>query len=934
MKVSIRNTGSIDAVCSFSRGTVLFEASAHQTHISNGECGVPDYDGRGHSRKQGHDFSLNRASRQISRIFLRSATVTVGALHILLCALLLLVMGVHGEAFGVMQNTNQNNISKLKPMDNKTIRHLQKSRTTANYGDKVIEVLDMGVDYPSPLLDDVQTNAVHCNGVTFTVKNLSQEIEDEPMNMNVLGLEVYMSMRNNNDGDGTNTSTHVTLEVYARPGENNTNPLQDVSTAWVVLEELGDIALDSDVNGEFVSILLKKPYVIPANSAVTLFVFVEQSASIVTRHETDAIANQIDNGRASMQSGTAVRHVRGRDDQWTPLPNSAFLGNVLYEFPNAPPSSMDKGVESSQDGYDLFTMNMMSLWAPGDVPARTYGIAFDVYSYTGCKITSLDIHTPLTTHMVVEVYTRQESSFQDINIIDDKEWWHLTSKTGVKGQGQISATRIPPELFETVVVKPNSTLAFYITTTQVEVASISTLKKIGNVVDGATLTPPKNPTQDTSLDIRVGQTVTKYPVLSNDAYPMGLASPHVLGQNVIFSGKIHYEERIPALVEAEAMDLNPELISQLKLTIEGISRRTLRRLREGDGTMGNDGIRRYFEGAGQSFIHMLVNKPDHPYIDVRRFVVSPDIDESDVTGPARTRARALIKKMLRGRDLQKAKLEVYVTILGEHSPLPVVDFSALTQDSFNNEGGVFLDDLKKDPPPEVGAVFDDATNIRAHAVIFPQPPNLFEGPPLIGETDETPPLERSQPDAPEEELKEQKAFLLYVYVASGCAMVLLAGMVATYCCTRQKEVQKNKRLKKRIDNSTIGHDIAVVKNSEHQLQNNPFGDSTENHTGVYPLGRQLDAVGPSSGGKRLRHGSSGYAGLDQDLDVQGVTPPAYGRYATSSGGIRSSGADNKTKSPSQRFRSTSGRHMLSTSGRRIWDAVTGSPKQPFQEEAQ
>jgi hypothetical protein len=69
--------------------------------------------------------------------------------------------------------------------------------------------------------------------------------------------------------------------------------------------------------------------------------------------------------------------------------------------------------------------------------------------------------------------------------------------------------------------------------------------------------------------------------------------------------------------------------------------------------------------------------------------------------------------MLRGRDLQEAKLEVYTTILGEYSPPPVLDFSALTQDSFNNEGAFFLEGIKKDPPPEVGTVFDDARSIRA-----------------------------------------------------------------------------------------------------------------------------------------------------------------------------------------------------------------------------
>jgi cytoskeletal protein RodZ len=612
---------------------------------SHGECAALAEDGNGH----GHDFSFSRASRQSSMMFLISTTVTVRAFHVLLCALLLmllLLVGVHGEAEATNKSaassisrivSTKDDVAIINSGENENesstipaIRHLQMTSTTTTYSsDKVIEVLDMDVNYPDPLLDDYQTHAVQCNGVIFTVKNLSQKEneDDEPMNMNLFGLEVYMNT--NNDGD----VAPVTLQVYARSGENNVNPLQDVSTEWIVLKELGDIILDSDVDGEFVSIVLKVSYVIPANSAVTLFVFVEQSASIMTRHETDDVANQNENknGRASIQSGTAIQTIPGHEDPWTAFPNNAFLGNVLCEFPNAPPT-MDMGVGSSQDNLSLVTMNLLSVWAPGDVPARTYGIAaFDVFSETGCNITSLDIHTPVTTYMVVEVYTKQDSSFQDMNIMDDKEW-HLTSKIGVKGLGQTKTTAIPYESFETVVVKPNSIVAIYITTTQVEVVSITTLEKIGNAVEGATIDSTwqnQNQDTDTSLGIRVGQTVTKYPVLSNDAYPMGLASPQALGHNVIFSGKIHYElpptfSPTPSPTSTDQMDLNPELISQLKLTIKGIDRRTLRRLQKGNGTMmTNDDIRRYFEWAGQSFIKQLVNTPGQPSIDVRRFVVSP-----------------------------------------------------------------------------------------------------------------------------------------------------------------------------------------------------------------------------------------------------------------------------------------------------------------------
>jgi hypothetical protein len=224
-------------------------------------------------------------------------------------------------------------------------------------------------------------------------------------------------------------------------------------------------------------------------------------------------------------------------------------------------------------------------------------------------------------------------------------------------------------------------------------------------------------------------------------------------------------------------------------------------------------------------------------------------------------------------------------------------------------------------------------------VIFPQPANLFNDLHLIEET-----------DAPEEQSKEEKAFLLYVYIASGCALALLAGIVATYCCCRrQKEGQEEKKLQKRInkshrDISTInGNGVMTMNIERRQPKNNQYDDSKGKHpnAGVYTH-RQLDAVGDSSGSNRPWRGPSGYAGPDQDRDVRGAPPPEDGGCVTSydvmgHGERRGFGTDgtsssrNNNKPPSQRYWSTSGRHTMSTSGRRILDAATRTPTHTCQE---
>jgi hypothetical protein len=728
----------------------------------------------------------------------------------------------------------------------KSTRQLQRQRQLQQQtsSTSIIQVLDMGLDIPSPD-DNGDSNVnvmVKSNGVTLTVYNKSK---DQPMQF--LGLEVYMAMGGSDDPMSSSSSIDAgpppstTLQLYVRKLDDHdvTTPLElESSVDWDMLEEmplLEDVG-DSSSNYEFVSVPLLQAYTIPANSAVTLLIVVAQSASasIVTLSRTSRIVNESSAGSdagsvplVSIKSGTAIRNnipsrENHNEDPWVPIPYSAFLGSIFYGFPNT-----TEGTSLAPSVSPYYTTDTTAVWKLGDVPARTYGIAFDVYSKTGCNITSLDIHTPLTTYMVVEVYTRQDGSSYstdaDTGTTDasSSQSWTLTSKVGIHGLGQLTTTPLPPEQFKTIEMPANSKVSFYITTTQVELASIHTAsntdimsgEKI--VVRGANVTSPSaNPMQDTTIDIMVGQTVTEYPVFSSSTSMMSdgkenanLSLPDsALGGNAIFSGKIHYENGVPTIPTLAPSssptvtppDLNPELTSQLKLslTTTGISRRTLRRLLQqgddGTGTvdgsgsgsgniMSNKAIRNYFEEVGRVFVKGMVNKNKYqPRITVRRFVVSPDLSEDSVSVLLMDDNRS----MLRGRrDLQQnnATLDVYTTILGEYSPLPVVDFSSLTESAFNNEGNgeAFVGNLKSDAvdaPTEVKDVFQQIQGVRAVRVVFPKPANLYQDLP------DDPP--------PDIEPAELMNFLKIVYIASGAAVLLLVVTVTICMLCRRKREEK------------------------------------------------------------------------------------------------------------------------------------------------
>jgi hypothetical protein len=99
-----------------------------------------------------------------------------------------------------------------------------------------------------------------------------------------------------------------------------------------------------------------------------------------------------------------------------------------------------------------------------------------------------------------------------------------------------TTTPLPAAQFETLFLTPNSTVSFYITTTQEKVASIVITDEVGTTVvtveqDGAEMTSTSSTSsQDstTTLQILVGQTVMDYPVhhvLGNSASGASSLSP-------------------------------------------------------------------------------------------------------------------------------------------------------------------------------------------------------------------------------------------------------------------------------------------------------------------------------------------------------------------------------------------------------------------------
>lgn len=690
-----------------------------------------------------------------------------------------------------------------------------------------MRVLDLGLDVPNPR----SGQAVRSNGVTFTLKNLSAK------DAFVIGFELYITV----------TPDPIALQVLVRPGEDQADPLNQSSDQWKLVSERSNISVDSSTP-EFVSMSLDTKIKIPAESGVTVFVFTEVSPSLANIGNSDVATTGID-GILEISSGTAVQKVPSHDT-WVSIPKTSFLGKVFYE----------STLFTITDLPAPYTYDSMPIWQQGDTPVNTYGLAFDLYSITGCNITSLDIHTSFESEMIVEVFMRKSpSNFQDQ--FSDPTTWTLVSKAAIVGQGQTKPTKIPSSEFEKISMDPDSTLSLYITSTQAEIISIPARSlSAGDAVDGAQITNDDGKVQ---LDMLVGKALTRYPI------GLHLDESEYFGDDSIFSGKIYFEEGSVVPTEAPTASptamptpvdtgsptqaptpkpttksttkptapptatLVPELESQLKLTITGVSRRTIRRLQS--ATIQNDDIRAYFEETGSKFLSKILNQGNGPPINLKGFIVSPDITDADLTSRRRL-AEDEEENDEDGRHLQE-ELEVYTTILGEYSPPPVVDFSTLTEDSFNDDGDEFITELKTDPPPAVGDTFKEARSIKAESVTFPKP-----------KMDVATKAREPEP--------ETNNFMLYVYIGCGCAAALVLIIIIVCCIVKGRKKRKK--------------------------------------AGV-PM-----SIAPSSKGA-----SSVYEDTKDRHDHNSRATYARADYE---------------RPPSQRFWSRSGRHILSGSGRRIWRA--------------
>jgi hypothetical protein len=292
-------------------------------------------------------------------------------------------------------------------------------------------------------------------------------------------------------------------------------------------------------------------------------------------------------------------------------------------------------------------------------------------------------------------------------------------------------------------------------------------------------------------------------------------TPRGMNGNIAFTTSEKQETNAPTPVPPPTGALE----SQLKLMITGLSRRSIRRLQRtaagGDGIMNNDAIRKYFEGAGKDFVLKAANgNPGGPPINVKHFIVSPDIkiedikitdsfdfesdmaqgQEEEVDGGSSRRALRWLQSWMETqegdeRDLQEeqdAILVIYTTILGEYSPPPVVDFSALTIDSFNEEGDDFIRDLKEDTPPEVGDTFQEARSIRAEAIKFAMPVIPPDEPAGAAILEDDPPL------APFD-------FLFWVYIipalVAAFVIVALTFWIVKRKKTKKKQAEKDESAK-------------------------------------------------------------------------------------------------------------------------------------------
>ena len=252
----------------------------------------------------------------------------------------------------------------------------------------------------------------------------------------------------------------------------------------------------------------------------------------------------------------------------------------------------------------------------------------------------------------------------------------------------------------------------------------------------------------------------------------GMLNPAGMNGVVVYS-TIKTESPSPAPT-SKPTSMGGGLETQIKLSIKGMSRRALRQL----STLSDDSVRKYFEEVGSGFLDKSVNRNDAPPIKITHFVVSPNIDPSQVSRALKLSIPGVFRRYLQGAAEDEPSLDVYQTILGEYSPPPVVDFSSLVEDSFNDSGDDFISGLKESSE-DLGQVFAEARSVKAETVSFPMPPEL------LNSMNPSPPSQEPPPS-------DDKSWIIYVWVACGLALLLVLCVAFLFHRKTKREKEQRK----------------------------------------------------------------------------------------------------------------------------------------------
>jgi hypothetical protein len=402
--------------------------------------------------------------------------------------------------------------------------------------------------------------------------------------------------------------------------------------------------------------------------------------------------------------------------------NRLWHGEIKYalmtemsEMPSIAPSAQSSVAPSPPPTFHPTAAEVQKpstvkrLESPLDGRSKGQGVMFDVSvgSLRNVVLRGLMLSTVegLTEDQLrtIEVYYTSQSHVGIERVAD--EWKKLEAvfvmKEETQSKGQtvyLVELKINP-----VLVNAGETHALYATFPEAQtefMISDSGSQQLGSVL-----------AEDGDVQILVGSAVE---------YPFGsdISTPGAMNGVLVYSTPTDAPTLSPS---AQPTTMVGILETQTMLSIKGLSRRKLREL----SALDDETTRRYFEDIGRKFLSRILNSAGGPSIIISHFVVSPNIQTIDVIRNSRPRwpLNGPVRRFLQSEEEEGPSLDVYQTILGEYSPPPVVDFSALVENSFEDAGDDFVQDLKESSD-DIGAVFAEARSVKAEVVSFPKPPEV------------------------------------------------------------------------------------------------------------------------------------------------------------------------------------------------------------------